>query len=465
MTQPEPCDALIIGTGQAGKPLAGALAKAGWRVVVVEKGRVGGTCVVEGCTPTKTMVASARVAHLARRARDYGVHAGEVTVDLAAVRARKRAIVDAWSGSSERGLTKHDTLELVPGVARFTGPRAVSVHDAETDGEGVPARRFAAEHVFINAGTRTRIPDLPGLDRVPYLTSTSIMELAEVPEHLIVLGGGFIGLEFGQMFRRFGAAVTIVEGGARLVAREDEDVSDALADILRDEGIDLRLDTPAERVGVGPDGGIALHLEGGDTVLGSHLLVAIGRRSNADGLGLEHTGLEPDARGFIPVDDRCRTGVENVWALGDITGAPPFTHISYDDYRVVESQLLGDGSVTRAGRLLPYVMFTDPQLGRVGLTEADARKQGRDIRVAKLPMERVARAVETDETRGFMKAVVDAGTDRVLGAAILGIEGGEVMSVLQMAMVADLPFTALRDGVFAHPTLAESLNNLFLALE
>lgn len=461
MNRPDTFDAIIVGTGQGGKPLAGALAEAGWRVAVVERGRVGGTCVIEGCTPTKTMIASARVAHLARRAADYGVETGPVSVDLEVVRQRKRDVVDEFSAGNRKGLERHDTLELIEGEARFVAPDELAV--AGPDGE----RRVRAERIVLNVGARPAIPPIEGLESVSYLDSTSVMELGEVPDHLLVLGGGFIGLEFAQMFRRFGSRVTVLEAGPRIALREDEDVSEALAEIFEDDGIDVRTSTKVTAAAPAGDGGIELTLvddEGEATTQGSHLLVAVGRRPNSDLLDLARAGLETDDHGQIPVDDRCRTAVEGIWALGDVTGAPPFTHISYDDFRVLRSQLLGDGSVTRAGRPVPYVVFTDPQLGRIGLTEREARQAGHEVRIATLPMSRVARAIETDETRGFMKAVVDARTDRILGAAILGVEGGEVMSVLQVAMMGDLPYTALHDGVLAHPTLAESLNNLFMTL-
>jgi pyruvate/2-oxoglutarate dehydrogenase complex dihydrolipoamide dehydrogenase (E3) component len=461
MPEPDTFDAVIVGTGQGGKPLAGALAEAGWRVAVVERGRIGGTCVIEGCTPTKTMIASARVAHLARRAADYGVETGPVSVDLEVVRQRKRDIVDEFSTGSRKGLERHDTLELIEGEARFVAADELAV--AGPDGE----RRVRAERIVLNVGARPAIPPIEGLDSVPYLDSTSVMELAEVPAHLLVLGGGFIGLEFAQMFRRFGSRVTMLEAGPRIASREDDDVSRALEEILAQDGIDVRTSTKVVAVAPAGDSGIELileHDEGEATIQGSHLLVAVGRRPNSDLLDLARAGLETDDDGHIPVDDRCRTAVEGIWALGDVTGAPPFTHISYDDFRVVRSQFLGDESVTRAGRPVPYVVFTDPQLGRIGMTEREAREAGHEVRIATLPMSRVARAIETDETRGLMKAVIDAQTDRILGAAILGVEGGEVMSVLQVAMMGDLPYTVLRDAVLAHPTLAESLNNLFMTL-
>ncbi len=469
MERPEAVDAIIIGTGQAGKPLAGALAEAGWSAVIVERAeRVGGTCVVEGCTPTKTMVASARVAHLARRAADYGVETGDVSVDMEVVRRRKRDIVESWSSGARKGMERHETLELIFGEARFSGPHEVTI---ALSGGG--HRTIRARHIFINTGTRTRIPDIPGLDEVDYLTSTSIMELDRAPEHLIVLGGGYIGLEFGQMFRRFGSRVTVLEAGARLLGREDLDVSQGVAAILEGDGIEVVVNARASRVMPVPGdegasgAGVRVEVEAPDglrQITGSHLLVSVGRVPNSE-LDLETTGLSANERGYIPVDDRLETDVEGIYALGDVNGGPPFTHVAYDDYRVVRDNLLGEGGASRAGRLVPYTLFIDPQLGRVGLSEAEAREQGFEIRVAKLPMTSVARAIEMDETRGFMKAVVDARNGQILGAAVLGIEGGEIASALQIAMMGGLRYTALREGVFAHPTLTESLNNLFMTLD
>jgi pyruvate/2-oxoglutarate dehydrogenase complex dihydrolipoamide dehydrogenase (E3) component len=461
MPQTEHLDAIIIGTGQGGKPLAGALAEARWRSAIIERDRVGGACVVRGCTPTKTMLASARVAHLARRAGDFGVRTGHVSVDLEVVRRRKRDIVDSWSAGSQKGMQRHETLELIMGTARFIGPRSVEV--ALNQG-GV--RRLTAEHVFINVGTRNRALDIPGLDTIDHLDSTTVMELGEVPEHLIILGGSFTGLEFGQMFRRFGASVTIVER-SRLASREDPDVSEAIEETFRGEGIEVVTGAEAGSVAPGQSGSVALtvRLDGRERVIqGSHLMVAAGVVPNSDLLDLASAGVATDERGNIVVNDRCETTAEGVWALGDATGAPPFTHTSYDDYRIIRQNLLEGGRASRAGRILPYVMFTDPQLGRVGMSEREAASAGRNVRVAKLPMSNVARAIETDETRGFMKAVVDADTDEILGAAVLGVEGGEVVTVLQMAMMGGLPWTRLRDAIIAHPTFSESINNLFMTL-
>jgi len=455
-------DTIVIGSGQGGGPLATALAQAGRRTAIVERAHVGGTCINEGCTPTKTMVASARVAYLARRAADYGVRTGPVDVDMVRVRQRKRDIVESFRGSGERRLTGTDGLDLLMGAATFTGPDTVSVQLA--DGTG---RTLQADTIVINAGARPATPPLDGLDGVAALDSTSIMELDAVPERLLVLGGGYVGLEFGQMFRRFGAEVTVVQRGPALLAREDPDVAEAVAGIVREDGIEVLLDASA--MGVEPDGnGVRLHVEvgGGTRVLaGSHLLVAAGRRPNTDGLGLDAAGVAIDGRGFVTVDERLRTSVAGIYAIGDVNGGPAFTHISYDDFRILRANLLEGGAATTRDRIVPYTVFIDPQLGRVGMGEAEARAAGRRVRVARMPMSWVARALEVDESRGFMKAVVDADTDLILGCAVLGLEGGELMATLQTAMIGRLPYTVLRDAVWAHPTIAESLNNLFSALE
>jgi len=456
-------DAIIIGAGQAAAPLSTTLAQAGWKTALIEKKHVGGTCVNEGCTPTKTMVASARVAYLARRAADYGVHTGEVTVDMAKVRQRKRAIVESFRKGGQRRIEKTDGVDLLFGEAHFTDPKSVQVrlNDGETCG-------LAAETIFINTGTRAIFPPVPGLDSVPTLDSTSIMELDIVPAHLLVLGGGYIGLEFGQMFRRFGAQVTIVQRGDQLLTREDPDVAAEVAGILREDGVQVLLESEALGVEERGDGRIEMTVrtpEGERALAGSHLLVAAGRAPNTDRLNLEAAGVETDQRGFIQVNERLETTAPGIYALGDVKGGPAFTHISYDDFRIVRTNLLEGGGATVNGRLVPYTVFIDPQLGRVGLSETEARERGHQIRVAKLPMTHVARALEMDEARGVMKAVVDAETDQILGCAVLGIEGGEVMSVLQTAMMGRIPYTRIRDGVFAHPTLAESLNNLFMAMD
>jgi pyruvate/2-oxoglutarate dehydrogenase complex dihydrolipoamide dehydrogenase (E3) component len=453
-------DAIVVGSGQGGKPLAKAFAEAGRRTALIERTHVGGTCVNEGCTPTKTMVASARVAYLARRAEDYGVLAGPVSVDMTQVRERKRKMVDDFRRGDERGIARTKGLDLIMGEARFTGPRTLEVRLS-----GGELGELSADQIVINAGERPGRPPVPGLDRVAALDSTSVMELAAVPDHLLVLGGGYIGLEFGQMFRRFGSRVTIVQRGKQLLSREDPDVAEAVEKVLRQDGIELILEADAEQVAPAAGGGIELFVRSAgarrSAVVGSHLLVATGRVANTDTLNLEAAGVQVDQRGFISVNDRLETSVPGIYALGDITGGPAYTHISYDDFRILEANLLKGGSASTRGRLVPYTVFIDPELGRVGLSEVQARGQGRRIRVAKMPMSSVARALEVDEPRGLMKAVVDAESGQILGFAILGIWGGEIMSIVEVAMMGQLPYTALQNAVFAHPTLAESLNNLF----
>lgn len=466
MTTPEQYDAIVVGSGQGGTPLSMALAQAGMRTALIERKHVGGTCINEGCTPTKTMVASGRVAYLARRAADYGVHTGPVnisiSIDLEKVRQRKRDIVDSFRNGSQSRIEKTANIELIFGEASFSSSKTVAV--SKKDGG---QRVLSANYVFINAGTRASRPKLDGLDSIPALDNISIMELDAVPEHLLVLGGGYIGLEFGQLFRRFGSRVTIVQSAGQLLTREDPDIAEEVAKILRQDGVEIVLNAKTTRVGQA-DGGIRLEVQQqgrATTLAGSHLLVATGRVPNSDTLNLEAAAIQTDARGFIRVNDRLETTASGIYALGDIKGGPAFTHISYDDFRIIRANLLQKGSASTKNRQVPYAVFIDPQLGRVGLTEVEARGQGRNIRVAKLPMTSVARALEVDETRGFMKAIVDAESKQILGAAILGIEGGEIMSALEIAMMGKLPYTALRDGTFAHPTLAESLNNLFTAMD
>jgi pyruvate/2-oxoglutarate dehydrogenase complex dihydrolipoamide dehydrogenase (E3) component len=457
MSAAERYDAIVIGAGQAGGPLASALARSGRRTALIEREHVGGTCINEGCTPTKTMVASARVAYLARRGGDYGVSTGPVTVDMGRVRERKRAIVKSFRAGSLRRIEAAEGLDLICAEARFTGPKRVAV-----DG-----RVLEADLVFLNTGCRPASPDIEGLDRVPSLDSTSVMELDLVPEHLLVLGGGYIGLEFGQMFRRFGSRVTIVQRGRQLLPLEDADVSEAVLGILREDGVEVVLEAEAVRAEVS-GGGVRLTIRmlGGERILdGSHVLRADGRVPNTDRLGLETAGIAMDAKGFVVVDQMLETSVPGVYALGDVKGGPAFTHISYDDFRVIRTNLLQGGRACITDRLVPYAVFIDPQLGRIGLSEREARKQGRTVRVARMPMNHVARALELDEARGFMKALVDSTSGRILGAAVLGIEGGELMAALQLAMMGRIPYDRLRDAVFAHPTLAESLNNLFSSLD
>jgi pyruvate/2-oxoglutarate dehydrogenase complex dihydrolipoamide dehydrogenase (E3) component len=455
-------DAIVLGTGQAGKPLALDLADAGRKTAVVEREHVGGTCVNVGCTPTKTMVASARVAYLARRAADYGVRCGPVQVDMTKVRQRKRAVVDDFRTSGEKRLQDTPNAELIFGEARFTAAKTV-----EMALKAGGTRTLTADTIFINTGCRPARPTLPGLDSVRSLDSTSIMELDKLPEHLVILGGGYIGLEFGQMFRRFGSAVTIVQRGPQLLAREDSDVADEVKKILEEDGIDILLDTEALNVAAAGQG-VELQLRGPmgqRKVAGSHLLVAAGRVPNSERLNLAAAGVKTDGRGYIPVNEKLETNVPGIFALGDVKGGPAFTHISYDDFRIIRNNLLRGQHATTTSRLVPYTVYIDPQLGRVGLTEQEARVRGRKFYTAKIPMSWVARALETAEPRGFIKAIVDAETERIIGCAVLGVEGGEIMSMVEIAMMGKLPYAVLEDGIFAHPTLAEGLNTLFMSME
>jgi pyruvate/2-oxoglutarate dehydrogenase complex dihydrolipoamide dehydrogenase (E3) component len=456
-------DGIVIGSGQGGNPLGEALARAGWAMALVEREHAGGTCVNEGCTPTKTLIASARVAYLISRAREFGVVTGPSSIDMASVRERKRSVVRAFRTGVEGRIERTPGLDLVRGEATFTGPRTLRV--TCPNGETID---LEGDRMFIDVGSRPAAPPLPGLDGVPALDSTSIMELDVVPEHLLVLGGGYVGIEFGQFFRRLGSRVTIVQRGPVLLAREDQDVAEEVTRILVEDGIVVRLDSEATRVAAsGPAGAVLTVASAGEeaTLEGSHLLVATGRTPNVDALNLPAAGVRTDSRGFIEVDDRLETSADGIYALGDVKGGPAFTHIAYDDFRILRGNLLDGGDATTRDRVVPYTVFMDPQLGRVGLSEAEARRRGHRVRVARLPMSAVARAIEMGETRGFMKAVVDADTDRILGASILGVEGGELMAMVEIAMLGKLPSSALRDAVFAHPTLAESLNNLFANLE
>lgn len=463
MAETQHYDAIVIGAGQAGGPLASALAGAGNRVALIEREHVGGTCVNVGCTPTKTMVASARVAYLAHRGDDYGVQTGPITIEMKKVRQRKRAIVESFRSGSERSIKNSRDVDLLMGEASFVDARSVTVR--LMDGQTL---HLSAENFFINAGARPAIPALEGINDVPRLDSTSIMELDSVPEHLIILGGGYIALEFGQMFRRFGSEVTILQHSKQLLAREDSDVAEEVAKILREDGINVLLEASASRVSRTSTGRIQLSVmlgSGERTLVGSHLLVAVGRVPNTELLNLEAAGVEKDKRGFIKVNERLETNVPGIYALGDVKGGPAFTHISYDDFRIIRTNFIQHGHATITDRIVPYTVFMDPQLGRVGLNESDAKAKGYNIKVAKLPMSSVARALEIDETRGFMKAIIDIESKQILGAAVLGVEGGEIMGALQMAMLGKVPYTVIRDAAFAHPTLIESLNNLFMSLD
>ena len=456
-TKTESFDAIVIGSGQGGNPLAGALTAAGKKTALIERQEVGGTCINRGCTPTKTMVASARVAYLARRAADYGVDVGPVAVDMKRVRERKRAIVSSFREGGEKRLAKAH-VELIRGEASFTGPRQIRV---ALHGGG--ERQLSAPQIFIDTGTHSAAPAIEGLDSVPYLNNESVMELDHVPKHLVILGGGYIGVEFSQMFRRFGSQVTVIQSGPQLLSEEDPDIAEEVLKILRQDGVAVLLNAQTAKVTRTNDVVRLNVTAGGQTQMieGFDLLVATGRVPNTGALKPAAAGIETDKRGFIRVNDRLETSAPGVYAIGDVKGGPQFTHIAYDDYRILKANLQDGGQRTVRDRMIPFTVFLDPQLGRVGMTEGQAQKSGRTIRVARMPMTSVARAIETDETRGLMKAIVDAETEEILGATVLGYEGGEVMAVFQMAMMGRLKYSVLRDAVFAHPTLTESLNNLF----
>jgi len=396
MAQKTHYDAIVIGAGQGGGPLASALANAGKKTALIEQEHAGGTCVNEGCTPTKTMVASARVAYLARRGADYGVQTGPISVDMTVVRKRKRAIVESFRSGSEKRIASTQGLDYLLGQARFNGSKQIEIilNSGET-------RQVSAETIVINTGAQPAQPDLPGVEHIPVLNSTSIMELDTVPEHLLIVGGGYVGLEFGQMFRRFGSRVTIIQRGAHLLSREDDDIADAVADILREDGIEVLLQATPRHVLRQANNQLHLSVqtsEGERLLIGSHLLTAAGRTPNTNILDAEATGITLDKHGFIPVNERLETGVAGIYALGDVKGGPAFTHISYDDFRILRANLLEHGDATTHDRLVPYTVFIDPQLGRVGLSEREAREQGRTIRVAKMPMSYVARALFPNQT-------------------------------------------------------------------
>jgi pyruvate/2-oxoglutarate dehydrogenase complex dihydrolipoamide dehydrogenase (E3) component len=451
-------DAIILGSGQAGNPLAVALSAKGKRTAMIERAAVGGTCVNYGCTPTKTMVASAEVAYLARRASDYGITVGQVSVDMLAVRERKRGIVKTWREGSEKRLKQAQLVDLIYGEGSFVGPKQLRVRLSD-GGE----RMLTAPLIVIDTGLRASAPLIQGLESVPYLDNMSIMEISELPAHLLVLGGGYVGLEFAQMFRRFGSRVTVIQHGEQLLPMEDRDIADEIAAILREDGIEVLLEAKTESSASLKQGvGLSVKVKGATRTLeGTHLLVATGRRPNTEKLNLEAAGIATDDHGYIRANEKLETTAPGVYAVGDVKGGPAFTHISYDDYRILKTNLLEGGNRSVAGRPIPSCVFIDPQLGRIGLSEKEAREQGRKVRIAKLPMTSVARAMETGRSRGFMKAIVDPQTDEILGAAILGEDGGEVMSMIQLAMMGKLKYTVLHDAILAHPTLAESLNNIF----
>ena len=451
-------DAIVVGSGQGGVPLATNLADQGWRVALIEKGQLGGSCINYGCTPTKSMVSSARIAQAARRAPEFGIHPGKVEVNMAEIVARKNEIVKSFRSGIEERVASDPNLTLYRGEAKFTGP-----HEIAVNGE-----MLASDKIFINTGTRPRIVPIPGLDQVAYLTNRNIMELDEVPAHLIALGGNYLGLEFGQMFRRFGSEVTVVELNDQIVPREDAEVSASLKEALEEEGMNFHLGSRTTKIAKTADG-VAVTVEKKDgtseTLTGSHLLVCIGQTPNSDDLGLDQAGIETDQAGFIKHNGKLETNVPGVWVLGDVKGGPAFTHVSYDDYLVIYDNLLNGKNRTIDNRVVPYALYTEPELGRVGLSEQEARKAGYRLKIGSVPMAYVARAIERGETNGLMKIVINADNDGILGAAILGPDGGELVQILMALMMADAPWTLFQNAMFIHPTLAEGFFSLIANVE
>jgi pyruvate/2-oxoglutarate dehydrogenase complex dihydrolipoamide dehydrogenase (E3) component len=446
----EKFDAIIIGAGQAGPSLAGRLTEAGQTVVVIERKLVGGTCVNTGCIPTKTLVASAHAAHLARRGAEYGVGTGEITVDMAKVKVRKDKImlddrhgVESWLQGMKGGT-------FIRGHARFESPHTIRVDD----------RLLEADKIFLNVGGRAVVPDLPGLSDIDYMTNVGILELDTVPEHLVIIGGSYIALEFAQMYRRFGARITVIEKGPRLTSREDEDVSATIKEILEAEGIDVVVGATAIQFAKRDSGFQVIPREGAEPITGTHLLVAVGRQPNTDDLGLEKAGVETDGRGYIVVDDQLRTNVEHIWAMGDCNGRGAFTHTSYNDFEIVAANLLDNDPRRVSDRVTTYALYIDPPLGRAGMTVDQVRKSGRKALIGKRPMTRVGRAVEKGETQGFMQVVVDADTEEILGAAILGVGGDEVIHAILDIMTAKKPYTAISRTMHIHPTVSELVPTL-----
>ncbi|SPM42253.1 Pyruvate/2-oxoglutarate dehydrogenase complex, dihydrolipoamide dehydrogenase (E3) component or related enzyme, partial [Mycobacterium numidiamassiliense] len=438
-------DAIIVGAGQAGPPLAGRLTAAGQRVAIVERKLIGGTCVNNGCIPTKTLVASAHTAHQARRGTEYGVGTGSISVDMAKVKARKDGIMLADRKDVEDWLDGMDGCTVFRGHARFEDPHTMRVGDDV----------LHADRIFLNVGGRAVVPDISGLADVDYLTNVSILDIDTLPHHLIIVGGSYIALEFAQMYQRFGARVTVVERGPRLASREDEDVSATIREILEAEGIEIIVGADDVRVSKADKGFELTPTAGADPIHGSHLLVAVGRRPNTDDLGLEAAGVQTDARGYIVVDDQLRTNVEHIWAMGDCNGKGAFTHTSYNDFEIVAANLLDDDPRRVSDRITTYALYIDPPLGRAGMTVREVRESGRKALVGKRPMTKVGRAVEKGETQGFMQVVVDADTHEILGAAILGVGGDEAIHCILDVMSAKAPYTTLSRTMHIHPTVSE----------
>lgn len=454
-------DAIIIGAGQGGSPLAKKLAKAGKKVALIEKRWIGGTCINDGCSPTKAMLASAKAVYDARNASDMGIYVGDIKVGVKTVKKRKDKIVEAFRGSAQKGLEETEGLTIIFGEATFSGEKEVTV-TADNGEEEV----LEANLIFIDTGAKSFVPEIKGLKHVDYLTSTTLLDLEETPKHLIIVGGNYIGLELGQLYYRLGAKVTILEKSDHILGREDKDVSEEISKILIDEGLQIFCGVDVNEIEAieGKENEILVHYANGkqnSKVKGSHLLMATGRVPQTDALNLEKSGVETDEKGYIKVNDRLETNVKGIYALGDVKGGPEFTHISYNDYAILYRNLMENGDFSIKDRPVPYCMFTDPQMARIGISEQEAKEKGLDFAVAKVEMRTVGRAVETGQTKGFLKAVVDKKSKKILGACMLSAEGGEIMTVVQMAMEAGFTSDQLAYFVFAHPTYSEALNTLF----
>ncbi|MDQ3020944.1 MAG: mercuric reductase [Bacteroidota bacterium] len=456
-------DTIIIGTGQAGKPLAIALAKEGWKVAIIEKRFVGGSCINYGCTPTKTLIASAKAAYLASRSKDFGIYTGKIKVNFAEVIKRKDKIVKIFRDSVIKSLEENKNIKLILGTASFLSANEVGVKL-----KNGRTQKLQSKNIFINTGTTPFIPQVDGLDETRYFTSESLMNIKKIPRHLIIIGGSYIAVEFGQMFRRFGSEVTLIEKNSKLLANEDEDVSGEITQILKDEGITIFTSASLNSVKKADSKNIRVtfNVNAKEKIIScTQIMIATGMKPNTEKLGLNKAGIQTDERGFIKVNEKLETNIKGIFALGDVKGGLAFTHVSYDDYRIIFANLIKKENNTTRNRLIPYTIFTDPQIGRIGLSEKEAVTKSIKFKTAKLPMKYSARAIETGETKGFIKALIDPETKKILGCAVIGTEGGEIMAMIQIAMMGGLEYTKLRDGIFSHPTLSETLNNLFLKFE
>ena len=458
----EKYDAIIIGSGQAGNPLAKDLASNGWKVAVIERNYVGGSCINYGCTPSKTMAASAQVADFVRRSSEYGVPSSPLKVNMKDVYQRKKQTVESFRKGSLKKLKGSENITLIRGEASFIDSATLRINSRNKK------IKFAgSDKIFINTGGRPAIPAIDGLEKISFLDSTSIMELEELPKHLVILGGGYIGVEFGQMFKRFGSEVTIIQKGKQLLSREDPDIAAEIKKIFEKDGINVLLNSELKKIEKDKNKiSLTVAINKKEKVIsGSHLLIAAGHKPNTEDLNLPAAGVKTDIDGYIKVNDKLETNVKGIYALGDVKGGPAFTHISYDDYRIMRDNILHNKNRTIRGRMVPYTVFIDPQLGRIGLNESEAKNKGIDYTTAKMPMSSVARAIEISQTRGMMKIIIDKNTEKILGCTILGVEGGEMMSMVQIAMMGNLKYTSLQGAIFTHPTLAESLNNVFAHME